>query len=73
MEKLPRGAGLVKVVFRLERYETDGGMWPPCELEGMWARADDDGHYVLDSIPMYARGVNLHDAVSASRDSNGVQ
>jgi Domain of unknown function (DUF4265) len=66
MEKLPKEGEHTRILFWLEHYETDGGMWPPYESEGLWALVDGDGHYVLDNIPLYIRGVSLDDVVTAS-------
>jgi len=54
-------AGLVKVLFRLER---DLSGWPPLNIEGLWAKEINESEYMLCNVPFYVRGIANGDVVS---------
>ncbi len=49
-----------KIFFRLEQDE-DG--YPPFAVESVWAQRSQDGLFVLDNIPFFARQATLGDAI----------
>src|SRR5260221_6074103 len=61
-------AALDKVWFKIQQDE-DG--YPPVQVESLWARPFDEGKYVLDNIPFFARGVSWRDMISASQGADG--
>jgi Domain of unknown function (DUF4265) len=63
-------AQLDKVWFKVQQDE-DG--YPPVEVESLWAMPFDEGKYVLDNIPFFARGVSLRDMISVNQGADGHQ
>jgi hypothetical protein len=61
-------ADLDKVWFKVQQDE-DG--YPPVQVESLWARPFDEGKYVLDNIPFFARGVSWRDMISATQGADG--
>lgn len=55
--------GQQKVLFHLERDE-DG--YPPFAVEGLWAVRQQNGTFVIDNIPFFARGIAPGDSVFVS-------
>lgn len=52
---------LAKIEFKLEQDE-DG--YPPAKYETVWA-SENNGHYIIENVPFFARGVSYGDVVSA--------
>ena len=50
----------------------DEAGWPPVTAEDIWSRPDDDGHFELLVIPVFAHGVSCHDIVSAKLRPDGL-
>lgn len=54
--------GNVKILFRLDKEDE---LWPPAEVEGVWAEEVCDGVYRILNIPFFVKGLNFMDEVSA--------
>jgi hypothetical protein len=52
----------VKVAVTLVKDEDD---YPPFDSEDLWSTPVGDGHYRIESIPLFARGIAWGDIVSA--------
>ena len=51
-----------KIVFELEQ-DADG--YPPDRLESVWANEVEPGHYAIDNIPFFIKGISCGDIVLA--------
>ncbi len=54
-----------KILFKLEPDETG---YPPCDWEGLWATARENGTYEIDNAPFYVRDIGLGDIVSVTEE-----
>ncbi len=50
-----------KIIFELEQ-DADG--YPPDKWESLWGYETEGGHYCIDNIPFYAKGVSSEDVVA---------
>jgi hypothetical protein len=51
-----------KISFRLEQ-DVDG--YPPDKWESLWGHEIEPGHYSIDNLPFYVKGISSGDVVSA--------
>ena len=55
-------SGDVKILFRLEKEDE---LWPPAEVESVWAEEVCEGIYRILNIPFFVKGLGFGDEVSA--------
>ena len=60
---------MTKIVFRLEQDESG---YPPSGSEAVWAVELKNGHYKVENIPFYIRGISSGDEIAVDRSEDGL-
>ena len=59
---------MVELFFQLQQDE-DG--WPPVAVEGLWCQSLDDGHFRVETCPLFVKNVSVGDVITVQHDEQG--